>query len=331
MFYIKKDNHKFYDFVESVFKNSVYSIGIIKTKDKTHHFKKMFSKLRFIFLIWDVFYIPYSAYRKSNNDFIFLREFISPLLCISAILMFPIRKKLLLNVNHNFQRYEHRLIHRLSIKFIDILGYSFFMFEYENTPFHLRNKIISIPFLLEDIKLPSGKKTIPTIGIVGAYREEKGMEELLRTLLKIHKKVGGFDMVFACDKQAILDVYQNDNITLINTLSFERYNDAINTVDILVFNYSELDYKIRHSGVITDSIFKGKIVIAPNYPVFQSQLSIPKRVGFNFDCLEGLDETVFDAIEFYKRKNLQKNFVQYFEYRSIEAVSAKLNKVLSTK
>jgi hypothetical protein len=331
MFYVKKDNHKFYDFVESVFEKSLYDVGVIKTKDKTHHFQKQLSKLRFIFLIWDIFYIPFAAYKQKNKDFIFLREFISPLFCISAIFLFPLRKKMLLNVNHNFQRFEHRLIHRLSIKFIDFLGYSFFMFEYDKTPFNLRNKVISIPFLLNDIKVPTTKAIKPTIGIVGAYREEKKMEELLSTLLSIHKKSDDFDVVFACDNQAVLDIYLNEDITLINTLSFDNYNTAINSVDILIFNYNELDYKIRHSGVITDSIFKGKIVIAPDYPIFHSQLTTPERVGFNFKSLDSLNTNVVDAIEFYNLPNFQEKFIKYFEYRNLLSVSTRLDKELSSK
>jgi len=324
----KKDNHKFYDFVESIFERSDYEIGVIKTKRFTKGYSQ---KLRFFMSLWDVFYVPFAAYKLSKKDFIFLREFISPLFCISAIILFPLRKKLLLNVNHNLQRFEHRIIHRLSIKFIDLLGYSFFVFEYNNTPFNLKHKIVSIPFLLQDIKLPIAEKEPPTIGIVGGFRKEKKMEEILAGLLTLNKENNNFNILFACDDQKVLDANQNNNVLLINTKSIENYNIAINSVDILVFNYSELDYKIRHSGVITDSISKGKIVIAPDFPIFQEQLSTPERVGFNFESLDYLEESINDAIDFYYSPDIRDKYKKYFEYRSLIAVSSKLNQQLILK
>jgi adenine deaminase len=105
------------------------------------------------------------------------------------------------------------------------------------------------------------------------------VEEILTSLLNLHNKKNNFEVLFACDDQKVLDANKKSNVTLIYTQSFEDYNAAINSVDILVFNYSELDYKIRHSGVITDSICRGKIVIAPDFPIFKGQLSTPERVG----------------------------------------------------
>jgi glycosyltransferase involved in cell wall biosynthesis len=331
MFYEKKDAHKFYDFVESVFASSDYSIGVIKTRRFTMRFTGYLRKVRFLVSLWDVFYIPFAAYKLLKNDFIFLREFVSPLFCISALILFPIRKKMLLNVNHNFQRFEHRIIHRLSIKFIDFLGYSFFIFEYDHTPFNLKNNVISIPFQLQDIKLPKADKAQPTIGIVGAFRKEKNMEEILASLLKLNTQKNIFEVLFACDDQKVLDAYKNCNVTLINTNSFENYNAAINSVDILVFNYSEFDYKIRHSGVITDSICRGKIVVAPDFPIFQNQLSTPERVGFNFKNFDSLEKSLNDAIDLYYSANLQDRYNKYFEYRNLLAVSSKLNQQLALK
>jgi hypothetical protein len=331
MFFEKKDTHKFYDFIEKIFEVSDYDIGVIKSKEKNIHFNRYLCKLNFLLKLWDVFYIPFVAYTLSKKDFIFVREFISPLFCVSALILFPLRKKLLLNVNHNFQRFEHRMIHRLAIKFIDYLGYSFFNFEYKNTPFNLQNKVVSIPFLLQNINLPIANKEQPIIGIIGAFRKEKQMEEILSDLLDLHNKKNNFDLLFACDDQIILDSFKNCNVSLINTLSFENYNMAINSVDILVFNYSELDYKFRHSGVITDSICKGKIVIAPDFPIFKKQLSTPVRVGFNFDNLDSLEKAVDDAIEFYYSANLQDKYIKYFEYRNLLVVSSKLNQQLAVK
>jgi glycosyltransferase involved in cell wall biosynthesis len=331
MFYEKKDKHKFYDFVEAIFEKSKYEIGVIKTKEKTLHFKGYLSKLRFLLLLWDVFYIPFAAYKLWNKDFIFLREFTSPLFCISGILLFPLRKKLLLNVNHNLQRFEHRILHRLSIKFIDFLGFSFFIFEYKKTPFNLQNQVVSIPFRLQDIKLPISKKTKPTIGIIGAFRKEKQMEKILNSLLTLNKKTNDFNVLFACDNQRVLDSYNSYNVSLLNTRCFDNYNAAINSVDILIFNYNELDYKIRHSGVLTDAIFRGKIVIAPDYPLFREQLSTPERIGFTFRNLDSLEESVNDAIDFYHSPNIQDVYSKYFEYRNLLSVSSKLNHQLILK
>lgn len=325
MAYQKKDIHRFYDFTVDIFENSKYKIGTIKTLHKTRRFIGKFHMLSYVFMLIDIFYLPISAYRLKSQDFIFIREFNTLTFCFSAIFLFPIRKKILLNINHNFQRFEHRLLHRYCLKFISVLGFSFVFFEYDKFRFSLKSKVLSIPFLIKDINLPHLNKPRLTFGVVGSYRKEKQMEALLDSLLMTQKDLNNFDIVFACDNQQILDEFKEKNITLLNTSDFDDYNSALNSTDVLLFNYSEFDYKIRHSGVITDAISKGKIVISPDFPVFSEQLSTPVSVGVCFKNISSLNQSVKDAMNLYYADGLHDKFRQYFEFRTLYSISKELD------
>mgnify|MGYP007047562783 CR=1 FL=1 len=178
MFIEKRDRHSFYDFVDDVFSESRFNIGVVKSREKLLRFTGPLRFFRIFLVLFDSFYIPWTAYALRAKDFIFVREFVSPAFCFSALIIYPIREKILLNVNHNFQRYEHRLIHRWAIDFLDSLGYTFFMFESQETYLALTNPVLSMPFVSRHTSLPEIGKTKPVIGVVGALRKEKQMEEI---------------------------------------------------------------------------------------------------------------------------------------------------------
>lgn len=319
---MSNDVHKFYDFCDEIFPLLEKKVFILKTVSAKFKVENKF--LKFLFVFFDILYIPFSSYFKTQFDYVFLREFNTIPFLISSILLFPIRRKIILNVNHNFQKAYCSKLHLSIICFLDFLGYKFFLFEGNSTPFSLRRKLISIPFPIKRLNCTSLSETTNEklkIGFVGSYRDEKKIEELLAKLDSLYEFFE-FIPILGTDNSELLRRYADKGWVTFDTSGYESYCYAIELVDVLVFNYDYKSYYYRHSGVLTDAVKKKKIVIAPNYPYFERQLTTPNSVGLLYNNLNGISNCL-------KNVNLfEPDFESYFEFRSYNNIVKVLNEQL---
>lgn len=321
------DKHKFYNFIVGVFSSTGYDIYYLKTLSSQYESKNCSILFKMLLLCFDVFYIAFTCYRFNKKDFIFLREFNTVPFIFTALLLYPIRKKVLLNVNHNFQRANKSKLHLLSLVFFDYLGFRYFCFESDLSSLDLKHKPILIPFLMSGTEINISSVGVnPKIGVVGAYRKEKGMELLLESLNTIRSD--GFSLcdefILGTDHKELLGHYQNKGWAVYDTTEYKYYTQALDSVDILIFNYLEDDYFYRHSGVITDAIAKGKIVIVPDYPYFSAQVNTPSAVGVTFQNLSMLSNALESACLLFSSREIMGNIHRYTDYRSLDSVSNKL-------
>lgn len=329
MIFIKNDKHKFYNFINEIFSKSVYDFFILKTLASQFEVKygKFFFKHTLMLL--DVFYITYFCYKNSNKSFIFMREFNTISFLINSVLLFPIRKKILINVNHNFQRACSSKLHAFIIKFLDFMGFIFFCFEDSSLCFKLKHHIIEIPFLVENnlTKNEINAKAI-TIGVVGSVRPEKNIEELLIKLDDIKCHFPEVVFLLGSDDSKLNHEYELKGWTVLDTKSYDNYIRAIDGSDILVFNYDANAYRYRHSGVITDAIINNKMVIVPEYPYFVKQINSPVEVGVSFSSLDVLDDAIEKAFKLANSSNRMFTHNCYCEHRSLNRIVSSLDRQL---
>lgn len=319
---MNRDKHKFYDFMNEMVNDSNFNISILKTLSSRNDNK--------IYLLWDIFYIIIVCYRGiffRKKDFIILREFNTIPFLISSLFLFPISKYIILNVNHNFQKASKSLIHKAALKFFDLLGFSYLCFEGSVAPFRLTRNIISVPFPMNKMESITEIKDIISIGFIGSYREEKKIEPLLISLNKVKEH---YKLVLGTDRDSLLDQYEKEGWQVYNTTNYTDYLKAINKIDVLVVNYNKDDYNFRHSGVITDFISKGKLVIVPNFKYFSDQILTPCRIGGLFDELEDLPSMITKNIDFLLSERAS-NIQEYINYRRYASVTHMMDEQLSRR
>jgi hypothetical protein len=307
------DKHKFYDFFDDVCKESRYSILVIKTLSSRYSFS-------YVTFLLDVFYLIFSCavnYRK--NDFIFIREFNTIPFLVTSFFLFPFRKKIILNVNHNFQRANTSIVHRYCILILDFLGFIFFCFESNESPVRLKGKVISIPFVMNDGVNKFNNNNDLSVGFVGSYRKEKNIEQVLEMLDQANT-LSGCKLILGTDNKELLSTYEKKEWCTYDTNEYDDYIKAIEIVDILVLNYDEDAYYYRHSGVLTDFINKGKVVIVPSYPYFNTQLNNPVKVGLTFTSLDEVSKLVNEGKIMLESNDFCKVLTQYKEYRTLSNV-----------
>ncbi|WP_188007794.1 hypothetical protein [Photobacterium damselae] len=320
---MNKDKHRFYDFFDKILSISKFNISIIKTLSARNESN--------IYLLFDIFYVVANCYRDfffRKKDFIILREFNTIPFLISAIFLIPVSKYIILNVNHNFQKASKSRIHSFAIHCFDFFGFTYLCFEGEFNLLKFKREIISIPFPMEPLISTHSKSKcdLISIGFIGSYREEKNIESLLEVL----NLIKGCELILGTDKVSLLEEYKGKGWTVYNTTDYQNYLKAINGIDILIVNYSKDSYNFRHSGVITDFIYQGKLVIVPKFEFFSAQILTPCRVGELFESLDEIPfiiENKLDELILYREGNIKK----YIEYRSYNLVTQSFDYQLSNR
>ncbi|MGL4338289.1 MAG: hypothetical protein ACRCST_15500 [Turicibacter sp.] len=287
---MERDKHRFYNFLDDLCKRSRFELIVVKTLGSRF-------EPSFIFVLFDLIYIPYICYKNIFNgkELIIIREFNTIPFFISALFLWPISKRIVLNVNHNFQKALISRVHYWLLILYDALGFRYLCFECEKSPIPFKNTMLTIPFPIEGLGERHFTKTNSDscqarIGFAGSYRTEKKIEELLIALQPL--KAMNYELVLATDNESLLQEYHSKGWMVFNTSDTENYLKSIEYINILVLNYDVKNYYCRHSGVLTDFIAKGKVVIAPNYLIFRRQLLEPCQVGLLFDDLTLLPKLV---------------------------------------
>ena len=291
--------------------------------------------------------LVFRCLEKVAAPHILVREFSSvPLLLVFSFL-WPMRKKLLFMLHQNIQWAAQRKSEHLALVALSKMGARWAVLETQDfqglEKFNIpsdQNLVLSHPvqksppaegcpkggvgsFLHSPPRegCPKGGVGSPVIGVVGYYRPEKGMDELVETLKKMNggrdTRLPTFGILLGVPNP---EAVRHLDVEVVDTSTEEAYRELISQCDVLVFNQRSDGYFYRASGPIADAAACGTAVVAPDFPMLGKQVA---GIGEVFQSLEKMPEAVRRAIE--KMRNGEYDFETYCAARSAQAIAKLLD------
>lgn len=147
---------------------------------------------------------------------------------------------------------------------------------------------------------------VEVIGIVGQYRPEKGVDDMLAILEPLAER---YQIVLALPNPEEFQSYSRYASAawyrLVDTSRLEDYQRTIASCDVIVLNHPADHYSCRASGLIADAAAADVPVVVRNLILLRHQIEVPVRVGECFndeaeipDCIErvsdGLSRSKYD-------------------------------------
>ncbi len=278
-----------------------------------------------------------SVMKNRKKDMIIIREFSNiPMLLVWPFLTL-LNNEIYCLVNHNIQLATRNRFEKFAIKTLSRLNCKFLCLEgvdgtEESGIIPNGSNILTLPFPIKSLNRNITRvNNNKLIGIVGRFRKEKGVDELLNVLHRARtNKALDVDILLGCPDKEYLKLWNIDGIRTIDTTTSTMYKKAMDSCDIIIFNYDIESYYFRHSGVISDAISDGKIVVCPNYPLLKKQITIPEIVGFTFDQISELPTAVISALELAE-KGAHASFQAHYNLRNPKKVANLLNLIITNR
>jgi hypothetical protein len=249
------------------------------------------------------------------------REFWNiPLLVVSPLL-FPFRRRIYFNVNHNLRSLPHQF--PPSIVLLSRLGFRFILFDgrLAAATFCLAvRKQFSTPLFPISIEgasaeLPPGHfDTSWVVGVVGDFRLEKGSKEEVIEIISRIGAIPGVNVTIGLREPGLAVERAGLVAQVVGTRSREEYVAFLQSIDILILFARQDRYYCRHSGTIMDAIACYATPVVPNFPVLASQISHPVRVGLTYEGLGAIVDTTVNACQ--NRRVLRENIPRYLRARN---------------
>jgi len=270
-----------------------------------------------------------------RRRFILVREFSNIPMFLTGLLVLPLRKKLLLTVNHNLQWAVRSRLERAAFRLLDWLGFRFVFFETMDLDAvqvlkvnKKRHWVIPLPVTDNLETRPETENRAPhTVGIIGHYRSEKGIDSVLDVILESNPNyrliLGIPNMVFFRKNSRY-----GKNVSgfeLRDTSSPDVYRATLKACDIIVLCYTPEGYMYRPSGIVADAASCGTAVLSPCYPVLKHQVSYPAAIGSVYSKKEEIPQCIqqmLDHIEEFKNA-----FAPYAYARNAAALAGLFDKL----
>ena len=246
----------------------------------------------------------------ARHQKILVREFSNLPLFFVCFGLIPLRKKLVFTVNHNLQWAVRSRAEGFAFRMLDQLGFCFMFFEtldcdgMRQLGLHPnRHWVIPLPVTKQDV---SCSAEIPfTVGIVGHYRKEKGIDEVLDVLLADDPT---FHLILGIPNIGDF-VEQSDHgegaarFELRDTSSSDLYHATLSECDVVLLCYTSDGYRFRASGLMADAAACGSVVLVPDFPILRHQIEYPVAVGQCYSELTQIPSLIFEVskeLERYK-------------------------------
>ena len=139
------------------------------------------------------------------------------------------------------------------------------------------------------------------IGIAGIMRKDKPIVPLLHALLRFRGENENVEIAVGTPlwqaSPELLDMAKAASVSVVETDKGAQYQDFIQSLDIIVAHFERDAFYFRPSGVVSDAIAGGCIVVAPAFPTIEAQMSQPVRCGESYEDLTDLPGALHRAIE----------------------------------
>lgn len=233
-----------------------------------------------------------TVFRNRRRQLIVVRDFSNVPLVVVFPLIRWIADRMLFVVNHNLQWTIESRVERAAFRRLGRMGCRFAFFE--QVPIELLktysidpDRSVAIPHPVPQTVFKRDRSGgVKTVGIIGQYRPEKGMDELLEQLAPL---AGQYRIRLALPN---LDDFRRESayasadwIEMVDTSTSDQYLQAITDCDVVVLNHPPAGYEYRASGLIADAAAAHVPVVVRNLPVLRSQTTTPTRIGECFDAL----------------------------------------------
>lgn len=276
---------------------------------------------------------------RARTDRCIVREFLTIPLLLTMPIWWRSRSRCLFVINHNLQSASRRAIERAALLAMQQWGVRFLLCENSTAwadALRLDDTkaipgIFCVPFPVAGTFSPGDpapRRTLPRIGVIGAFRPEKNPTESLNLLYEAIQsgRILG-ELVVGCPDRSFRNSWEGKALT-IDTTSEAGYAVALRSCDVVVFFYDRLMYFYRTSGVVIDAIRHGCVVVCPNYPAMRSQIMEPTPVGAVYNAADDLVEAVIRAIDLALSPTAGEAFTAYRAHRSPERVASLLRDIL---
>jgi glycosyltransferase involved in cell wall biosynthesis len=240
---------------------------------------------------WPHLRLAGQLWRRRDQDLIVVREFLTALLIVVWPLIWPLRARVHFLINHNLQEAHRRGLERRVLRLLHRSGCRFACFETTAgfaelgiEPDATRFLVIPHPLSGEVLTRPApAPHALPTVGVIGEMRAEKGSADLLETLLALREQ-GRLraHLLLGCPEPEVRAEWQERGFEAVDTASRAAYLAALDGCDLVILNYQRERYEYRPSGVAADALARGAAVVCPDFPLMRRQLSVPAAVGAVF-------------------------------------------------
>lgn len=273
-----------------------------------------------------------TVFRNRRRKCILIRDFSNiPLACVFPVI-FWMRRKMLFVVNHNLQWTIGSHFERAAFCWLGRMGCRFAFFEqvpvdllkeYGLDSTHSDALPHPVPATVFTRDRDGGVKTV---GIIGQFRPEKGIDELLEQLVPLAEK---YRIVLALPNP---EAFQNfsafsnaDWFELVDTSSSGQYLQSIAECDAILLNHPASGYEYRASGLIADAAAACVPVVVRNLPVLRHQALLPDCVGECFDELSGIPECIERVSG--RLADGEYGFASYARSRSAQQLARELDEI----
>ena len=231
---------------------------------------------------------------------IFVREFWTIPLLVTAPLLIPFSGSVLFNINHNLTSNQNGLPWPIFI--LARLGFQFVLFDgagsVEAFPESVKGAFKTPLFPCSST--PHHRqmdKKLCRIGIMGSIAS---IEEAGADLVNHLEQLGndsGFTLCYGARGRIPQPLGALSQLEIIDSYSRAEFQAYLETLDFAIFVASARSFYHRHSGTVMDAVVSGVIPIVPAFPVLESQISNPAQVGRSFRDYEELVEIIQSARE----------------------------------
>ena len=128
-------------------------------------------------------------------------------------------------------------------------------------------------------KLSHRPARTPVVSVVGYERSEKRTQEIIDLLVECAPRLS-FNLAVGSDRPAELKV--PPGVEIRDTTRMEDYVQTLSDSDIVVLANDPARYEHRSSGVLTDAIISGALVLGPHCEVFAHQINTPAVAGATY-------------------------------------------------
>ena len=267
-----------------------------------------------------------------QNKKVLIRDFSS----IPLAAVFPFlgawKKKAWWLVNHNLQWAQHEYSERIAFRALGKMGVRFLFLEEVPggalTDLGLdARRYAAVPHPVPEGSIQRSRSGgVRTVGIVGEFRPEKGIDELLEVLKPLSSL---YRVVVALPNRADFlaqsHFAQADWFEQVDTTSATAYHQALADCDVVLLNHPAEGYTYRASGLIADAAAAHVPVIVRKLPMLRHQVEWPVRVGRCFERLEEIPQRLQDVSEDLKAGGY--DFEAYRAARSGAALTERMREL----